>query len=74
MAIRKVSLSLPEDLVREALEWSGNGNLSAYVTQGLRRQVLADRRRRYLADLDAAYGPLTEEEREEGRRLWNGEA
>ena len=74
MTIKKVSLSLPADLVAEAQHWSGDGNLSAYVARGLRRQVLADRRRQYLAELDAEFGPLTEEEREEGRRLWNGEA
>jgi hypothetical protein len=73
MAIRKISVSLPADLVAEAEHWAGDGNLSAYIAQGLRRQVLADRRRHYLAELDAEFGSLTEEEREEGRRLWHGE-
>jgi hypothetical protein len=73
MAIRKVSVSLPADLVAEAEQWAGGGNLSAYIAQGLRRQILADRRRHYLAELDAEFGPLTEQEREEGRRLWSDE-
>jgi prolyl-tRNA synthetase len=41
--------------------------------KGLRRQVLSERLGQYLAELDKEFGPLTEEEIEEGRRLWNGE-
>lgn len=73
MAIRKVSVSLPADLLAEAHHWAGGRSLSAYIAQGVQRQVLADRRRQYLAELDEEFGPLTEEEREEGRRLWNDE-
>jgi hypothetical protein len=73
MTTEKVSLSLPADLLDEARRWAAADSLSAYVARGLRRQVLADRRRQYLAQLDEEFGPLTEEEREEGRRLWNDE-
>jgi hypothetical protein len=37
----------------------------------VQRRVRGDRRRQYLAELDEGFGPLTQQEREEGRRLWN---
>lgn len=74
MNIEKVSLSLPADLLAEARYWAADDSLSAYVARGLRRQVLADRRRQFLAQLEQGFGPLSDEEREEGRRLWNDEA
>lgn len=66
MATQNVSVSFPADLVAKAEHWAGGGNVSASIAQGLRRQVLADRRRHYLEELDAKFGPLAEEEREEG--------
>ncbi len=56
-----------------AIHWAGGRSLSAYIAQDVKRQLLADRRRRYLAELDEEFGPLTEEEREEGQQLWNEE-
>jgi hypothetical protein len=73
MARRKVPVSPPTDLVAEAHRWAGGRSLSACTAWGVQRQVLADRRRQYLVELDEEFGPLTQEEREEGRRLWNGE-
>jgi hypothetical protein len=72
MTAQQVSSSLPADLVAEAEYWAGS-NLPAYIAHGLRHQVLTDRRRHYLAELEAEFGPLTEEERGKGRRLWSGE-
>ncbi len=70
MSAEKVSLSLPSDLLAEARERAG-GNLSAYVADGLRRRVLADRLSDYLSELDDEYGPLTDEELTEARRIWH---
>jgi hypothetical protein len=74
MSTEKVSLSLPADLLAEARERAEDGNLSAYVADGLRRRVLADRQRVYLAELDDEFGPLTEDELARARRLWQDEA
>lgn len=62
MKVRKVSLTLPSDLLDEARSYLAGGNLSAYVPDGLRRRVLSDRLGRYLRELDAECGPLTEQE------------
>jgi hypothetical protein len=37
----------------------------------VQRQARADRRRQCLAELDEEFDPLTQQEREEERRLWN---
>ena len=71
-----ISTLLPVDdatRVAEARRLARDGNLSAYVADGLRRRILADRQRQYLAALDAEFGSLTEEELAEARRLWHEE-
>jgi post-segregation antitoxin CcdA len=73
MHVRKVSLTLPSDLLDEARRLAPNGNLSAYVADGLRRRVLSDRLGRYLRELDAECGPLTDEEIAAARREWPSE-
>ncbi len=73
MKVRKVSLTLPSDLLDEARTYASEGNLSAYVADGLRRRVLSDRLGRYLRELDVECGPLTREEIEAARREWHSE-
>lgn len=73
MQVRKVSLTLPRDLLDEAQQYAPGGNLSAYVADGLRRRVLSDRLGRYLRELDAECGALTEEEIAAARREWHSE-
>ena len=73
MTTEKVSLSLPADLLAEARDWASDGNLSAYIADGLRRQVLADRQRAYLAELDDEFGALTSDELAEARLIWRRE-
>ncbi|MGI8846771.1 MAG: hypothetical protein ACR2GX_00665 [Candidatus Dormibacteria bacterium] len=74
MAIEKVSLSLPAELVTEARHWAGGQPLSGYVADGLRQRVLADRQRSYLATLDEQFGPLSDEELRAGEDAWLAEA
>ncbi|HVC79966.1 MAG TPA: hypothetical protein VNL35_05610 [Chloroflexota bacterium] len=50
-----------------------DGNLSAYVADGLRRRVLSDRLDRYLREIDGECGSLTGEEIEAARREWHSE-
>jgi hypothetical protein len=55
------------------MAYAPDGNLSAYIADGLRRRVLADRLARYLDELDKESGPLTREEIEAARREWLSE-
>jgi hypothetical protein len=57
---RKVLLPLLRDLLEAARAYASEGDLSAYVVDGLRRRVLSDRLARYLRELDVECGPLTE--------------
>ena len=41
--VRKISLILPDDLLDEARQYAPDGNISAYVADGLRRCVEFDR-------------------------------
>ncbi len=65
---------MPKDLLAEARRLVPDGNLSAYVADGLRRRILSDRQSQYLSQLDEEFGPLTEEEIDVARRLWHSEA
>ncbi|HLQ34814.1 MAG TPA: CopG family transcriptional regulator [Chloroflexota bacterium] len=71
MAVKKLSVSVPAELAREVRREAGQNGVSAFVTKSLRRQLDEERRRRamreYLDGMDEKYGPLTEEEIEEGR-------
>jgi len=69
MAIEKVSLSLPADLVAEARR-RAKGNLSAYVADGLRRRILADRQCEYIETWEEEFGPIPEEAMAEMAALW----
>ncbi|HEY8694005.1 MAG TPA: hypothetical protein VIR57_14840 [Chloroflexota bacterium] len=71
MAVEKLSISVPAELAREVRRYSGPNGISAFATKGLQRQLEEEKRRRamdeYLRDMDDKYGPLSEEEIEEGR-------
>ncbi len=73
MKTAKVSFTLPQGLLDEARALVGDGNLSAYITQGLERQLRADRLARFLSALDRELGPVPEEEVEAVRREWRDE-
>jgi post-segregation antitoxin (ccd killing protein) len=70
MAVRKISVSVNEDTLREIHALAGDGiNLSALVDEGLTREV---NRRRMLAVLDDmdARNPISKAGLLEGERLW----
>lgn len=68
--VRKVSLTLPGDLLDEARRYADDGNISAYVADGLRRRVEFDRARRLLRETEDDWGPIPEDVRERARRAW----
>ena len=70
MRTQKVSLSLDAELVEEARRRSGGSSLSAYISQGLKRQVLADRQAELLQDWEKEFGPIPDEAIDEMARLW----
>jgi hypothetical protein len=70
MASEKVSLSLPADLLAEARRRAQGESLSAYVADGLRRRILADRQRDYLEEWEARHGAIPEEAIAEMEALW----
>jgi hypothetical protein len=70
MASEKVSLSLPADLLAEARSRAQGESLSAYVADGLRRRILADRQRDYLEEWEAEHGTIPEEAIAEMEALW----
>ena len=74
MKMAKISFTVPRDVLDEARALVGEGNLSAYITQGLERQLRADRLARFLAELDSELGPVPAEEIEAVRREWRDEA
>jgi Arc/MetJ family transcription regulator len=74
MAVSKVSLSIDEDVLVEARERAGRRELSAYVTDALRRQLQHDRLGKLLAEMAAESGPIPDDVMEEARRLWRGPA
>jgi Arc/MetJ family transcription regulator len=71
MASEKVSITLDPAIVAEARRVAGDGGLSAFVNDVLRRHLQNLRLRRYLAELDQEFGPVPEELREEARREWD---
>jgi len=69
-AVRKISVTLPGDLLDEARQYADDGNISAYVADGLRRRIEFDRARRLLRELDEEWGPIPEDVREKARDAW----
>jgi hypothetical protein len=47
--------------VAEARRRANGGSLSSYVNEALRRQVLADRRLKFLDEWEREFGPIPEE-------------
>ncbi|ONH24627.1 CopG family transcriptional regulator [Pseudofrankia asymbiotica] len=62
MGNKKITISVPEDLLEAIRTSAGARGLSAYVTEALRRQQELDRTRELLEWLEDEYGPITDEE------------
>ena len=69
---KKVSVTLPADLLDEIREKVGPGNLSRYLTEA------ADEKRRHealddwLARMDTEHGPVSPDAEAAADRLWRG--
>jgi hypothetical protein len=68
--VRKVSVSMPEDLADAVRARTGTGGFSRYVTDAVEREIRHERLGELLDELEAEYGPVPPEVREQTRRMW----
>jgi hypothetical protein len=66
----KMSITVPANLAAEIRERAGRGNVSAYVTQALIRQLEHDRLGDLVADLESVHGPISDDELAAARAEW----
>ncbi len=65
MATKKVTITIPEDLLDEIRSEADERGLSAYVTEALRAQRHRDRLLELAEWLQEEYGPVSEGERQQ---------
>jgi Arc/MetJ-type ribon-helix-helix transcriptional regulator len=68
--VRKVSVSMPEELTEAVRARTGAGGFSRYVTEAVQEQVRLDLLDDLSAELKAEYGAIPAEIREQTRRTW----
>src|SRR5215472_10745514 len=68
--VRKVSVSMPEELAQAVRARTGSGGFSRYVTEAVDERVRLQSLDELLAELDAEYGPVPDEIRQQTRRMW----
>jgi len=68
--VRKVSVSMPEELANAVRARTGEGGFSRYITKAVDREIKHDFLGDLLDELEAEYGPVPEEIREQTRRMW----
>ena len=70
MAATRITITVDEDVLDELKSRVGPGEVSRYVVDALRARLRKDPILELLDKLDEMYGPLSDEELEEGRREW----
>lgn len=70
--VKKVSVSMPEELADAVRARTGAGGFSRYVTEAVQEQVRLDLLDELSAELEAEFGPIPDEVREQTRRAWPG--
>ena len=68
--VRKVSVSMPEELAEAVRSRVGAGGFSRYVSEVVEREIRHERLGRLLDELEAEHGPIPPEIREQTRRMW----
>ncbi len=68
--VRKVSVSMPEELAEAVRARTGSGGFSRYVTDAVQEQMRLDLLDDLSAELQAEYGPFDEEGVRQAMRLW----
>lgn len=67
---RKVSVSMPEDLMVAVQQRVGRGEFSQYVTEAVAKQFERDLLADLSAMLHAEHGPVSDEAMAQARRTW----
>ncbi len=70
--VKKVSVSMPEELADAVRARTGAGGFSRYVTEAVSREVRHDLLGELIAELEAEFGPVPADVREQTRREWPG--
>jgi hypothetical protein len=68
--VKKVSVSMPEELADAVRARTGAGGFSRYVTEAVSEELRHDLLGDLIAELEAEYGPIPPEIREQTRREW----
>ena len=68
--VRKVSVSMPEELADAVRARTGSGGFSRYVTDAVDREFRHDLLGELIQELEAEHGPVPEHLLEEARREW----
>lgn len=68
--VRKVSVSMPEELAEAVRTRTGAGGFSRYVTDAVQEQIRQDLLDDLAAEFEAEYGPIDEDLVEQARREW----
>jgi Arc/MetJ-type ribon-helix-helix transcriptional regulator len=68
--VRKVSVSMPEELADAVRARTGTGGFSRYVTDAVQEQVRLDLLDDLVAEFEAEHGPIPEELVQEAMREW----
>jgi hypothetical protein len=69
--VRKVSVSMPEELAEAVRARTGSGGFSRYVTDAVQEQVRLDLLADVSAYLQAEFGPFDEQGVRQAMRLWS---
>jgi hypothetical protein len=68
--VRKVSVSMPEELTAAVRARTGAGGFSRYVTDAVEEQIRLDLLDDLIADFEAEHGPVPEELVQKAMREW----
>jgi hypothetical protein len=68
--VRKVSVSMPEELAEAVRSRTGAGGFSRYVTEAVEREIRHDLLGELIEELEAIHGPVPQELLDEASREW----
>jgi hypothetical protein len=68
--VRKVSVSMPEELAEAVRTRTGAGGFSRYVTDAVEREIRHDLLGDLVDEFEAKYGPIPQELLDEAEREW----
>src|SRR5215469_4418273 len=68
--VRKVSVSMPEELAEAVRARTGAGGFSRYVTDAVEREIRHDLLGELIDEFEAKYGPIPQDLLDEAEREW----